>query len=61
LTFTALQQGDDEEDDEDDDAMAEDSAPAKVAVANNVFQIATEGTNPATDDSATVDEADEIT
>ncbi|OQE32432.1 hypothetical protein PENFLA_c001G02076 [Penicillium flavigenum] len=60
LTFTALQD-DDEEGDEDDDAMAEDSAPAKIAVANNVFQIATEGTNPATDDSATVDEADEIT
>ncbi|CAG8903845.1 unnamed protein product [Penicillium egyptiacum] len=61
LAFTALQQDDDEEDDEDDDAMAEDSAPSKVAVTNNVFQIATEGPNPATDDSGTVDEIDEIT
>lgn len=41
--------------------MAEDSAPAKIAVAKNVFQIATEGSNPATNDSTTVDETDEIT
>ncbi|KAJ6139271.1 hypothetical protein N7471_005757 [Penicillium samsonianum] len=61
LAFNALQQADDDEDDEDDDAMAEDSAPAKIAVAKNVFQIATEGSNPATNDSTTVDETDEIT
>ncbi|CAG7947316.1 unnamed protein product [Penicillium nalgiovense] len=61
LAFIALQQDDNDEDDEDNDAMGEDSAPAKIAVADNVFQIATEGSNPATEDSAAVDEADEIT
>ncbi|KAG0161276.1 hypothetical protein PDIDSM_8810 [Penicillium digitatum] len=61
LAFSALQQDNDEEDDEDDEVMAEDSAPTTITVANNVFQIATEGSNPAIDDSTTVDEADEIT
>ena len=41
--------------------MAEDSAPARIAVSNNAFQIATEGSDPATDAPGTVDEADEIT
>ncbi|KAK4863039.1 hypothetical protein LT330_010621 [Penicillium expansum] len=61
LAFSALQQDDDDEDDEDDEAMGEDSAPTTIAVAKNVFQIAIEDSNPAIDDSTTVDEADEIT
>ncbi|KAF4760756.1 hypothetical protein N7455_001254 [Penicillium solitum] len=61
LAFNALQQDDDDEDDEDDEAMAEDSAPPKIPVAKNVFQIETENSNPAIDDSTTIDEADEIT
>ncbi|KAJ5356597.1 Ribosome biogenesis protein Alb1 [Penicillium concentricum] len=66
LAFDALRQ-DDDEDDEDDDAMAEDSVPSGIPVAKNVFQIPTEasiaieGVNPATDETATIDEADEIT
>ena len=60
LAFTALAQ-DDDEDDEDDEAMAEDSAPSTIPVAKNVFQIETENSNPAIDDSTTIDEADEIT
>ncbi|KOS39456.1 hypothetical protein ACN38_g9693 [Penicillium nordicum] len=62
--FNALQQDDDDEDNEDnevDEAMAEDSAPSVIPVAKNVFQIATEDSNPAIDDSTTIDEADEIT
>ncbi|CAI7616863.1 unnamed protein product [Penicillium discolor] len=61
LAFNALPQDDDDEDDEDDEAMAEDSAPPKIPVAKNVFQIETEISNPAIDDSTTIDEADEIT
>lgn len=63
LAFTALAQDDDEddEDDKDDEAMAEDSAPSTIPVAKNVFQIETENSNPAIDDSTTIDEADEIT
>ncbi|KAJ5800110.1 uncharacterized protein N7518_002178 [Penicillium psychrosexuale] len=62
MAFNALQQDDDDEDDEDDDVMAEDSAPPKIAVAKNVFQIeTTEDSNLTTDDSTTVDETDEIT
>lgn len=62
MSFTALQQDDDDEDDEDDEVMAEDSAPPKIAVAKNVFQIeTTEGPDPTIDDSTTVDETDEIT
>ncbi|KGO75735.1 Ribosome biogenesis protein Alb1 [Penicillium italicum] len=61
LAFSALQQDDDDEDDEDDEAMAEDSAPTTIAVAKNVFQIATEDSNPAIEDTNIVDEADEIT
>ncbi|CAI7614211.1 unnamed protein product [Penicillium palitans] len=60
LAFNALPQ-DDDEDDEDDEAMAEDSAPSKIPVAKNVFQIATENSDPAIDDATTIDEADEIT
>lgn len=61
MAFNALPQDDDDEDDEDDEAMAEDSAPSKIPVAKNVFQIATENSHPAIDDSTTIDEADEIT
>ncbi|KAJ5399915.1 hypothetical protein PENPOL_c001G03341 [Penicillium polonicum] len=61
LAFNALPQDDDDEDDEDDEAMAEDSAPSKIPVAQNVFEIAAEDHNPAIDDSTTIDEADEIT
>lgn len=61
LAFNALPQDDDDEDDEDDEAMAEDSASSKIPVANNVFQIPIEVSNPAIDDSTTIDEADEIT
>ncbi|KAJ5209849.1 hypothetical protein N7449_004228 [Penicillium cf. viridicatum] len=60
LAFNALPQ-DDDSDDEDDEAMAEDSASSKIPVAKNVFQIAIEDSNPAIDDSTTIDEADEIT
>ncbi|KAJ5952565.1 Ribosome biogenesis protein Alb1 [Penicillium vulpinum] len=68
FAFTALQQDDDDEDDEDDDAMAEDSATSKIEVAKNIFQIPTEDSNPVTDDSnfatdntAAINEIDEIT
>ncbi|KAJ5617013.1 hypothetical protein N7537_002127 [Penicillium hordei] len=60
LAFNALPQDDDDED-EDDEAMAEDSASSKIPVVKNIFQIATEDSNPAIDDSTTIDEADEIT
>jgi hypothetical protein len=66
LAFDALQQDDDEDDedeDDEDDAMADDSAAPKVAVATNVFEMATEteSSNPAVDEPAATDDTDEIT
>ncbi|CAG8925580.1 unnamed protein product [Penicillium salamii] len=65
--FAALQNNDnDGEDDEGDDSMAEDAAPAKVPLAKNVFEMENEevdnnAANDVTDDTAVLEEADEIT
>ncbi|CAG8034611.1 unnamed protein product [Penicillium salamii] len=65
--FAALQNNDnDDEDEEGDDSMAEDAAPAKVPMAKNVFEmedgeVDNNAANDATDDTAVLEEADEIT